>query len=310
MPVLSHFLFANSLTIIARNAVLNELVENCTASHFGESALSSVSTQSTTTDSVLLVQLSDSHLFAEADGTLLGMNTCDSLQRVIDCVLAEQPHIDLVLASGDLSQDGTLESYRRFRQMSACIPAPARWFPGNHDELREMAEVAADSDLLEPVVDIGNWRVTLLDSAVPGSVPGYLQEEQLQLLASALSEAPDRHHLVCFHHHPVSIQCAWMEPIGLRNPQALFAVLERFPQVRALLWGHIHQEFDQHHQGLRLLASPSTCIQFAPGSEDFKLDDKAPGYRWLRLHPDGRLETGVSRVQGFEFSVDYGGTGY
>ncbi|QXI29045.1 3',5'-cyclic-AMP phosphodiesterase [Pseudomonas vanderleydeniana] len=272
--------------------------------------MSSVATQSTTTDSVLLVQLSDSHLFAETDGTLLGMNTRDSLQRVIDCVLAEQPRIDLVLASGDLSQDGTLESYQCFRQMSGRISAPARWFPGNHDELREMAEAAAGSDLLEPVVDIGNWRVILLDSAVPGSVPGFLQDEQLQLLERALGEAPERHHLVCFHHHPVSIQCAWMEPIGLRNPQALFAVLERFPQARALLWGHIHQEFDRQHEGLRLLASPSTCIQFAPGSEDFKLDDKAPGYRWLRLHPDGRLETGVSRVQGFESTVDLGGTGY
>jgi 3',5'-cyclic AMP phosphodiesterase CpdA len=46
-----------------------------------------------------------------------------------------------------------------------------------------MAQAAVQSALLESVVDIGNWRVTLLDSAVPGSVPGYLQDEQLQLLA-------------------------------------------------------------------------------------------------------------------------------
>ncbi|AMB87409.1 serine/threonine protein phosphatase [Pseudomonas agarici] len=272
--------------------------------------MSSVSTQSVPADSVLLVQLSDSHLFAEADGTLLGMNTRDSLRRVIDCVLTEQWRVDLVLASGDLSQDGTLASYQCFRQMIGSIPAPARWFPGNHDQLHEMAQAARHSDLLEAVVDIGNWRVTLLDSAVPGSVPGYLQDEQLRLLARSLSEAPQRHHLVCLHHHPVSIQCAWMEPIGLRNPEALFAVLDRFPQVRALLWGHIHQEFDQRRNDVRLLASPSTCVQFAPGSEDFKVDDKAPGYRWLRLHSDGRLDTGVSRVQGFDFSVDYGGGGY
>ena len=83
-------------------------------------------------DSVLLVQLSDSHLFAETHGTLLGMNTADSLQRVIDLVLAQQPKIDLVLATGDLSQDGSLQSYQRFHQLSAQIPAPARWLPGNH----------------------------------------------------------------------------------------------------------------------------------------------------------------------------------
>ncbi|MCY1394617.1 3',5'-cyclic adenosine monophosphate phosphodiesterase CpdA [compost metagenome] len=258
----------------------------------------------------LLVQLSDSHLFADTRGTLLGMNTGDSLQRVVEQVLQEQPKVDLLLATGDLSQDGTADSYRRFRQTTAKIASPARWLCGNHDERPQMAEVAAGSDLLQPVVDIGNWRVTLLDSAVPGSVPGYLADDQLQLLAQSLSEAPERHHLICFHHQPVPIDCAWMDPIGLRNPHALFDVLERFPQVRALLWGHIHQAFDQQRNGVRLLASPSTCIQFEPHSDDFKLDDKAPGYRWLRLHADGSLDTGVSRLRDFTFVPDYESDGY
>jgi Icc protein len=260
--------------------------------------------------SVLLVQLSDSHLFAEAAGKLLGLDTQDSLQQVIERVLQEQPQIDLMLASGDLSQDGSLASYQRFRQMTEVLAAPARWFPGNHDDVPAMQAACAGSDLLEPVIDLGNWRIILLDSSIPGAVPGYLAESQLALLERALGEAPERHHLICLHHHPVSIGCRWMEPIGLRNPEALFAVLEPFSQVRALLWGHIHQEFDQVRKGLRLLASPSTCVQFAPGSEEFQVDTSAPGYRWLRLHADGRLDTGVSRVTGIEFEVDYRVKGY
>ncbi|MEO4045561.1 3',5'-cyclic-AMP phosphodiesterase [Pseudomonas sp. CAU 1711] len=259
---------------------------------------------------VLLVQLSDSHLFAEEDGKLLGMNTRESLEKVIERVQAEQQDIDLILATGDLSQDGSLASYRRFRALSERLGAPVRWFPGNHDELPAMREVCTGSDLLQPVADLGNWRITLLDSSIPGAVPGFLADDQLQLLDQALSEAPERHHLVCFHHHPVSIGCRWMEPIGVRNPDALFAVLERHPKVKALLWGHIHQEFDQMRGGIRLLASPSTCVQFAPGSEEFQVDSEAPGYRWLRLHADGRLETGVSRVTGIDFEVDYSVKGY
>jgi Icc protein len=257
-----------------------------------------------------VVQLSDSHLFAEADGTLLGMKTRDGLAAVVDLVLQEQQNIDVVLATGDLSQDGTVESYQAFRDASERIDAPKRWLPGNHDELREMAIAAQKSDFLEPVVDVGSWRITMLDSAVSGSVPGYLEDKQLQLLAQALSEAPQRHHLVCLHHHPVAIGAAWMEPIGLRNPEALFAVLERFPQAKALLWGHVHQEFDETRDGVRLMASPSTCIQFAPGSEDFKLDDRAPGYRWLRLHDNGQIETGVSRIAAGLVDVDLSGDGY
>lgn len=260
--------------------------------------------------SVLLVQLSDSHLFAEANGRLLGMDTQDSLQRVIERVLQEQPRVDLMLASGDLSQDGSAASYERFRRLTAVIPAPARWLPGNHDEVPAMQRACVGSDLLEPVIDLGNWRIVLLDSSIPGAVPGYLAESQLALLERALSEAPERHHLICLHHHPVSIGCRWMEPIGVRNPDALFAVIQRFSQVRALLWGHVHQEFDRQRDGVRLLASPSTCVQFAPGSEEFQVDSTAPGYRWLRLHADGRLETGVSRVTGIHFEVDYSVKGY
>lgn len=260
--------------------------------------------------SVLLVQLSDSHLFAEADGKLLGMDTCDSLQKVIEQVLQEQPQVDLVLATGDLSQDGSQASYERFRQLSSAIPAPARWLAGNHDELRPMQVVCSGSQLLEPVIDLGAWRVILLDSSIPGAVPGHLAQDQLDLLEHALADAPHRHHLICLHHHPVSIDCKWMEPIGLRNPAALFAVLARHPQAKAVLWGHVHQEFDRMHAGLRLLASPSTCVQFAPGSEDFQVGSEAPGYRWLRLHADGHLETGVSRVKGIDFEVDYSVRGY
>lgn len=264
----------------------------------------------TTDDPVLLVQLTDSHLFADEDGSLLGLKTADSLQQVIDLVRAEQPRIDLLLATGDLSQDTTVEAYERFRSMTDTLSACARWLPGNHDELPPMAEAAVQSCLLKPIVDVGNWRVTLLNSAVAGKAHGYLEDDQLRLLVQALSEAPDRHHLVCLHHHPVPVGCAWIEPINLHNADTFWGVLDRFPQVRAVLWGHIHQPFDDVRGDVRLLATPSTCVQFAPGSDDFKVSNEAPGYRWLRLHPDGTLQTGVSRVADFVFEPDYSANNY
>ncbi|MDU2874772.1 MAG: 3',5'-cyclic-AMP phosphodiesterase [Pseudomonas aeruginosa] len=260
--------------------------------------------------SVLLVQLSDSHLFAEDGARLLGMDTAHSLEKVVERVAREQPRIDLILATGDVSQDGSLDSYTRFRRLSAPLDAPLRWFAGNHDEREPMQRATEGSDLLEQVVDVGNWRVVLLDSSIPGAVPGYLEEDQLELLRRAIDSAGERFLLVSFHHHPVPIGSDWMDPIGLRNPQALFDLLAPYPQVRCLLWGHIHQEFDRQRGPLRLLASPSTCVQFAPGSSDFTLDRLAPGYRWLRRHDDGRLETGISRVDDVVFEVDYDTAGY
>ena len=264
----------------------------------------------TTEDSVLLVQLTDSHLFADADVSLLGLNTAQSLQQVVDKARAEQGQVDLLLGTGDLAQDGSVAAYQRFRQVSELLCANARWLPGNHDRLAQMREATVQTRLLDPVLDIGNWRIILLNSQVPGATPGYLEEEQLQLLARAVSEAPQRHHLVCLHHHPVPVGSEWIEPIGLRNAKEFWAVLDRFPQVRAVLWGHIHQPFDRVHNGVRLLATPSTCVQFTPGSTDFDVSGEAPGYRWLRLHPDGALDTGVSRLDNFVFTPDYSANNY
>lgn len=259
---------------------------------------------------LLVVQLTDSHLFAEADGHLLGMDTADSLRRVVELVREEQPCIDLLLASGDLSQDGSLESYRRFAALIAPLDAPSRWFAGNHDESLVMQLACAGSPHLQMITDLGNWRLITLDSSIPGTVFGELDEQQLEQLDLALAGAGERHVLLSFHHHPVSVGCSWLDPIGLRNADALFAVVDRYPNLRCILWGHVHQEIDTQRNGVRLLASPSTCVQFAPGSEEFQVSSEAPGYRWLRLHADGALDTGVSRVSGIDFVVDYSIKGY
>ncbi len=257
-----------------------------------------------------LVQITDSHLFGDAQGKLLGLETRYSLERVVDQVLAERPRVDLMLATGDLSQDGSLDSYRLFRERTACIEAAQRWCPGNHDDRQAMRAATQDSDLMNPVLDLPGWRVILLDSLVEGAVFGQLDAAQLELLDLALQQAGDRHCLVCLHHHPVSIGSRWMDAIGLRNAEALFDILDRHGQVRAILWGHVHQSFEQVRNGVRLLSSPSTCVQFEPGSEDFQIGNQAPGYRWLRLYADGRVETGISRVEGLVFQLEDGVKGY
>ena len=257
---------------------------------------------------VHVVQLTDAHLFANPAGTLLGLNTRDSLRHVVAQVRREQPHVDLLLCTGDLSQDGSVASYEAFRALTGGIAVPTRWLPGNHDEAKVMAQVAPE--LVQSVTDIAGWRVVMLDTAVPGATHGLLGQDQLSILDEALASAGERHCLVCCHHQPVDIGCAWIAPIGLRNADQLLRRLKGYPQVKVLLWGHIHQEWDEQRDGVRLLATPSTCIQFAAGSEDFKVSEEQPGYRWLRLHADGRVETGVERAADFAVNLDFNSAGY
>lgn len=243
-----------------------------------------------------LILLTDTHLFASAEERLYGIDTGDSLRRVVEQLMREQPRIDLLLASGDISHDGSAASYHRFQALTAPIAAPLRWVAGNHDDPRIMREIGAEQHCSDSCIDLGNWRISLLDSAAADEVSGFLSQEQLERLEQNLSDPRIEHHLLCLHHHPSPIGSLWMDEIGLRNAEALLAMLARYPQVRAVLFGHTHQASDRYCAGLRLLGTPSTCVQFQAGSDQFRIDTQPPGYRWLQLYADGRLETGVSRL--------------
>ena len=257
-----------------------------------------------------VVQLTDSHLFAQLDGSLMGVKTQKSLEHVINLVQVEQKQIDLLLCTGDISQDGSLISYQRFADMAGTLKAPMRWLAGNHDERLALQQVCAQTDRLQPVYDLDAWRIIVLDSSVPHQVYGSLAQDQLDILEQALCTATERHVLIALHHHPLAINSQWMDKIGLHNPEQLLSIINRYNSIKAVVWGHVHQEVDQDKDGVRWLATPSTCIQFTERSDDFAVSDEAPGYRWLRLYDDGSIETGVSRAEDFALKIDRDGAGY
>jgi Icc protein len=263
-------------------------------------------------DVVRVVQLTDTHLCQSRGGTLLGMDTDHSLQAVIDLVKKERATVDLLLGTGDLADGGARAAYDRLQVYFDQLTAANYWLPGNHDCRQHMEAAASSAVRLCKEIRAGRWQILLLDSQVPGEVGGNLGAAELALLRQALQSAKeqDLYTLVCLHHQPVPIGCGWLDEQMVSDAEAFFAVLDNFPGVQAVLWGHVHQEIDRQRNGVRLLASPSTCVQFAAGSEKFKADDQPPGYRWLDLHSDGRVETAVSRVRDVHFEVELDSGGY
>lgn len=258
-----------------------------------------------------VVQITDCHLFSGRDGRLLGLNTEDSLSLVLDRVAREQAHIDLILATGDLSQDGSPEGYRRFQQHLSRFAAPSYWLQGNHDLNAPMINALGGRSHLSPcVITQGGWHIIMLNSSVEHEVPGYFQPAELDFLRQALMASRAAHVMICLHHHPLPMGCAWLDTQVVRNAADFWQVVDAFSHVRAIVWGHVHQESAQERRGVQLYSTPSTCVQFKPLSADFAVDERAPGYRWFDLHGDGRIETAVSRVEGVKFTVDMSVKGY
>ncbi len=262
-----------------------------------------------------VLQITDTHLGASADESLLGINTEQSFRDVLQTALAAQRDaplpFDVIVATGDLSNDGSQASYQRFvRLVRDYFPdTPLAWLDGNHDDPAGMWVEGLPAPL-EDMVCLGGWRLILLSTRVPREERGELPVSELQRLETLLAQAANTPTVVFMHHQPVPIGSAWIDQYKVANSDAFFDLLDAYPCVKAVSWGHVHQDFSMWRGDLGLYASPSTCVQFKPWNDDFAVDTQAPGYRVFTLHPSGRLETAVHRVIGVQYSVDLAAGGY
>jgi len=246
---------------------------------------------------VRLVQITDCHILATVDDRLHDMDTRQSFEAVSRAAVENSAGLDLLLATGDLSQDASASSYQYLAARFEEIDLPVFWIPGNHDDDAVMRDhLRANCIFAARQVLVGNWQIVLLDSTIKGEVGGCVSPQQLEFLDSALRAHPERHALVCLHHQALAAGSEWIDGKGLQQSQQLVDALKSQANVKAVLWGHVHQQAHQRIDGIEWMSTPSSCIQFRPGSKSFAIDDLAPGYRHLCLYADGSIETAVHRV--------------
>ena len=247
---------------------------------------------------LIVLQITDTHLNADPEARLRGIDT----GRTLDAVLAHAQGDrrwppDAILATGDIVHDDGRAAYERFASMLGGFGRPVLCVPGNHDDPEVMMEVLGDAPFtVGGSVKLGGWSFVLLDTTIAGEEGGRLGERRLLALDAALRDEADRHVIICMHHHPIPTGSTWLDGSRIDDGAAFFEVLDAHPNVRCVVWGHVHQASDRRRGRVRLLSAPSTCMQFQPNTAAFALDDLPPGMRWLRLDPDGAVDTAVDWV--------------
>lgn len=241
-----------------------------------------------------LIQLSDCHLLADPAALSRDFNTHESLRKILEYIKS-QDQADGFILTGDISQDRSAQSYRNLNALLSCTPKPTYALPGNHDDALVMREQLSAQCVHS--AELGNWQVLLLDSQVTGEAFGEISQADLNWLSLWLKTSTDKPTLIAVHHQPVPVGSQWTDQIMLQNGDQLLNVLKDYSNVKGLIFGHVHQEFDQQFEHIRILGSPSTCFQFKANVDEFSVDESLqPGYRWIELKDDGQLETGVVRL--------------
>jgi len=259
---------------------------------------------------VRIVQISDIHLFSKPGQTLLGVNTHESYDAAINLLKKDQKP-DLIILSGDLSQDGSKESYIQVADKLKEFAVPTYCIPGNHDDDKRISEIyPLGHIILDKQIVFNDWQIILLDSHKDGAVEGFLKQTELEFMQQCLRMYPTHRAIVIFHHHPIFVGSAWLDRLGLTNADELWEILRAFPQMHTILFGHVHQVNEGIRHGIQYFSAPSTCIQFKRNSDEFALEKLAPGYRWIELHSDGNLKTEVRRAPAYIGYFDATAKGY
>ena len=244
-----------------------------------------------------LIQITDTHIFADAKDRFDDVDTSASLNEVLNLAKANNWPVDALLATGDLVHDPRTIAYERLQKVLTTIEKPVFCLPGNHDSPILMHKLLNNQNVhTSKSIEIGNWLIVMLDSFLIDTHAGEFKQEELDLLDGILSKHQGKHVLVCLHHPPVEIGSEWMDSMRLKNSGDFFAVLDKYVHIKAVIWGHVHQEFSSERNGVRLMASPSTCVQFMPGAGEYRNDGRAAGYRYLKLNFSGEIETRIRRL--------------
>ena len=265
----------------------------------------------TATVPLRIIQITDLHLKATPGSRLWGVDVDAGLSAVLARIQEKHPAPDFILATGDLVHDASPEGYVRIRKRLAQFNAPVYCLPGNHDVREEMERFLRSDGVSMPfVVNQGRWLLVFLDSVIPWGDGGRLRDTEIELLRYTLKVHPDTPTMICLHHQPIPVDSLWLDTMAVENGDKLMSLVNAFPQVQCVLFGHIHQLYDRVINNKRFLATPSTCIQFTPLQADFGVDNIAPGFRWLVLLPDGGILTGILRLDRLPDAIDLRSRGY
>ncbi len=263
-------------------------------------------------DCVNVLQLTDLHLPLDREKQVNGFNCYETFEACLTKALNDDVRCDLIMVTGDLVNEVQPEIYNHIFERLTATGIPFACIAGNHDvtdeldlhlpfEQRQFVAYQPDARLLAKCyINANNWKILLLNSAIPGSVGGKIDPEDLAWLQQQLSETADPV-MIAMHHHTVPMTSKWINDHIATGADAFWTLIQQFSQVKAVVNGHVHQQHEGTYGQIICYSTPSTCYQFDPAYNKFCMDKIAkPGYRWLKLYQNGSIDSWIDRLEDFE----------
>jgi 3',5'-cyclic-AMP phosphodiesterase len=254
---------------------------------------------------MIIAQISDPHIDLDVPENEV------ALQQAITHLLQLPARPDVVLITGDCVNNGHVAEYERFQTLLGPLKMPVYVVPGNHDHRIHLQQVFGTQGakslrgFVQYVVDDYPVRLIALDTTIPGYDNGFLCGERLKWLDEHLGEAQQRPTLLFMHHPPFATGLKVTDAMGLKNADALGAIVARYQHIECIAAGHVHSMMMRRFcSTLAVICPPTNYAMVFDFSQPDKLAfvKQPPAYLLHIWHEDTGLVTHSSLIGDYGLS--------
>lgn len=204
-----------------------------------------------------LLLISDTH-FSKNNALLFGyVDVEKNIGSLLKEMQNEKP--DYILVLGDISQDGTVESYIRAKEFLLQFSCDKYIIMGNHDTFN-INNMLSNEIVMKDHLDIDNHRFIFISSYKGnGADDGFVQKSELDKASELFDKNKFNYLLV--HHHFIKTD-GIIDTYIMENHLEFCNTISNLP-FQAIFHGHVHNSYNTILSGINVHAAPSTCIQFA-----------------------------------------------
>jgi len=172
-----------------------------------------------TSSDLLIAQISDIHLLNDKHKLLNGVNPWQNLQTILKYLLQLSPQPQALFWTGDISEDGSPESYQHFAEaLQGIAHIPSHFIAGNHDNRKAMEPILRQVGTFEqPLIDIAGWQILQVNSVVEDENFGWLAESDIARIGESLSNQSNTPAIVFLHHNAVPTASEFINKNSLKT---------------------------------------------------------------------------------------------
>lgn len=245
---------------------------------------------------IKIIQITDIHMLSSEDADLYGVNPFLLLNKAIEKI-RQIEDIDCLIITGDIANKGEFDAYIIVNKIVSSLNFPIYWLQGNHDFSEVMLQVSNKVTIQsDKSFIIKNTKFLLLQSVMrdegdlsSNKARGYLFDYEMSFHKRELEENDFENCIIALHHPPV-LSNSWADRRILDNRLEFISLIEKFPKVKGVLYGHQHIAQHTIVNDINYICSPPTSFHYDPNGAKFSILKDKQGFGIIDIYNNSNIQ--------------------